>query len=95
MGELSFNLRIYQHLVKSHVDNEHDLKFVCNNLGKMYQEVQAHGCVDNIRVSKLVTELLDEQYQAAIDRGCCGSTDRRITNPVTGNKFIIGCNFGH
>lgn len=90
----TFNLSIYESYVRPKVDNEHDLHFVCNQLSKLYKEID-DACVDNIRISKVTLDEIDSEYQDKYNAGCCGFADRNIVNPLTGNKFRIGFNFGH
>ena len=88
------NLRIYEDYVKSYVTNQDDLKFVCNQLGNLYQSLNDNN-IDNLRVSTFVNGEYSLEYQDLRDSGCCGEVDKIITNPKTMNSFSIGFNFGH
>ena len=51
---------------------------------------------DNFRFCKLVQfNCLSDEYQKAVNKGCCGFFDEEYINPSNGNRFSIGFNFGH
>lgn len=93
----SFNYRIYGKQIKEFIPDigEDDLKWLCNKAGDLYKEVEAAGCVDNFRASRVIDGNWSDRYHGAVASGCCGSTDNRFMNPLTGNEFWLGFNFGH
>ena len=98
LNQTNFNIKIYADDIKSFIPDieEHDLCFIANKAAKLYKKIEPHGCVDNFRVSKISSDgSYSDKYKQAIANGCCGFADRRFKNELTGNKFIIGFNFGH
>lgn len=96
---MKHNMMIYSDIIENWIPNigRHDLIFLCNRSSSLYtKKYKTDGCVDNYRVS-IVGENDDvsERYKEAVDNGCCGSCDIIYTNKVTGNKFMIGFNYGH
>jgi len=93
----SFNLRFYDHAINEWLGeiSEDDRRFVANRAASIYRSVD-DGCVDNLRMSKVIDgAAINPEYHKALDKGCCGFIDRVVTNPLTGNSFVIGFNFGH
>lgn len=88
--DFTFNQRVYGQLVKCHVDNHHDFRFVCNRMGNLYRKID-DGTVDSVRICKGPDMTCD--YLGLI--GCCNEVDELIYNPATGNFFWIGFNNGH
>ncbi len=94
----TFNLKLYGRSIRYWLGDisEDDRRFVSNKAASLYKEVEPCGCVDNLRMSRVVAGLrLNPKYQEAVDNGCCGSVDRSFTNPLTDNTFSIGFNYGH
>lgn len=50
---------------------------------------------NNYRIALVGNREEEEAYDEALAAGCCGYMDRVVTDPVTGYRFKIGCNFGH
>lgn len=92
----TFNLELYSAGVIAWIPDisEHDLKFVCNKASEIYKSLD-DGCVDNFRISRVVDGDTSDEYDRAYRNGCCGSVDQIFTNPLTGNSFMIGFNYGH
>ena len=93
-----FNFKIYSKTIKDFIPDidEHDLCYMSNKAARLYRKCESHGCVDNFRISRIDAEnKYSKLYEKAIEDGCCGSIDRQYKNEVTGNRFIIGFNFGH
>lgn len=94
----TFNTRIYAQRVQDWIPdvNADDLLFLCNRSASIYQQIEAAGCVDNYRVSRVgFFNRVSSAYSRAKAGGCCGYTDVVLKNPVTGNKFAVGFNYGH
>ena len=93
----SFNYQIYGEQVKGFIPDigEDDLKWLCNRAGTLYKELVDAGCVDNFRASRVIDGRWSEAYEDCFAKGCCGFRDDRYTNPLTGNEFFLGFNFGH
>lgn len=51
------------------------------------------SCVDNYRWYKSGDKEGEEAYNAARNKGCCGSFDGSTS--INGEKWFIGCNYGH
>lgn len=95
MSKTSFNAKIYGHIVEQCTDNAMDYSWLCNQLGKLYKEID-DGCVDNCRADVATdNDGKTDNYTRAMNGGCCGSVDRLVTNTQTGSKFWIGFNYGH
>lgn len=90
----SHNYKIYSELVKSFgLTNDHDIKFISNKFGKLYSK---YDCIDNYRICVSDNQMLKTNaYLNIVENGCCGFYDKHIYNPVTGNYFFIGFNYGH
>lgn len=90
----SHNYKIYSELVKSFgLTNEHDIKFISNKFGKVYSK---YDCIDNYRVCLSDKQMLkSDDYLNIVSNGCCGFYDKHIYNPLTGNYYFIGFNYGH
>lgn len=58
-------------------------------------EVARHDldCADNFRAYRVSDGYGFETYQRAADTGCCGYFEGSTV--VDGQKWIIGCNYGH
>lgn len=56
-------------------------------LGAMQDEY-----VDNWRIHPVS---MRDAHDAIAKKGCCGSSDWMFKSPVTGNKYILGYNYGH
>lgn len=98
MSDKSFNQKIYANRIGRWIPDlgEDDMKFLCNVSSNTYRSVKSDGCVDNYRISRVLENgETSKEYQEAKENGCCGFIDKVFTNPKTGNKFIIGFNFGH
>jgi hypothetical protein len=93
-SEMSHNLGLYKSfLERSGVMNIHDQKLLSNKLSGVFQDLD---CSDNYRVCVSdVNKFKSEEYTTIKNRGCCGEYDEFVYNPVTGNYFWIGCNYGH
>lgn len=92
------NEEIYAPIIKSWIPDigADDLKWLCNKAASAYQKLaKEEDCIDNFRVSRLVDGQWSERYADALKNGCCGFEDKKFTNPLTGNRFIAGWNFGH
>lgn len=80
-------------------EDHKDLIWLCNQLARANQrEPDMRDCQDNFRACRKVgvgKRAWSEAYQRARDQGCCGYFDQYFKNPVTGNEFYIGFNFGH
>ena len=50
-------------------------------------------CDDNWRAYRVSDDFLFEEFVDADKRGCCGSFQTTVT--VGGDKWIVGCNYGH
>jgi hypothetical protein len=50
-------------------------------------------CVDNVRFARVSSRKDMRRYRAQQQSGCCGSTDH--VEEINGEKYLIGCNFGH
>ena len=48
---------------------------------------------DNLRVADIDDQAETQRYYDAVDQGCCGSFDIRIT--IENVTFMVGCNYGH
>lgn len=51
--------------------------------------------IDNFRVSRYDDNQWSDAYGKAIEQGCCDEVDNVVTNPSTGNTFIMGFNYSH
>jgi hypothetical protein len=69
-----------------------DYVWLCNQLVKLAHRYR-YECVDSFRVCVSQNGAVTHQYESAIT--CCVQHDVEVTNPVTTNKFWIGCNYGH
>ncbi len=93
-NNLSHNETLYRSIVEAFgVTNDHDIKFICNHLGKAYSKF---CCIDNYRIcysgsNKRTTA----EYDSAVSNGCCGFYDRLLYNEYTDNYFMVGFNHGH
>lgn len=92
------NQQIYASMIRAHIPDigEQDLKWLCNKAATVYSKLaKEEACIDNFRVSRLINGEWSESYADALKNGCCGFEDKEFTNPLTGNHFIVGFNFGH
>lgn len=90
----TYNSEIYDCIVFSEVDNQHDYNFLCNELAKLYKWCdKTGGCVDAVRCCKDNYGEYTAAFASAIT--CCGIANRKIFNKITGNTFWIGFNYGH
>lgn len=48
---------------------------------------------DNFRAYRFIDDYLRKEFEAARNKGCCGCYESATT--VNGQKWIIGCNYGH
>jgi hypothetical protein len=89
----TFNFRIYGAVIQAWIPDigTDDLQFMVNKAAALYQEID-DPCTDNFRVSRLPESAA---YCEAVAGGCCGSVDQEWTNPLTGNSFVVGFNYGH
>jgi len=77
------------------VDNEHDCKWLCNQMASLYQK-NDDGCIDNMRVDKAINgDGKTDGYIRAMQNGCCNRVDKLVVNPITGSAYWIGLNNGH
>lgn len=90
-----FNEEIYGEIVSKSTGNYDDFKWLCNQLSSLYKEIEKEDdCIDSCRVSKVINGSgWDEEYSNTIS--CCGEVNQKVTNPLTGNSFWIGFNYGH
>jgi hypothetical protein len=51
-------------------------------------------CVDNFRMARVWKSSDCRRYQRQKKKGCCGFYDELVIGP-DGNKYLIGCNYGH
>lgn len=49
--------------------------------------------VDNMRVARKWCTTEMAAYNEAVEKGCCGSFDIEVW--IDGEKWAIGCNYGH
>ena len=58
-------------------------------------EIARHGleCSDNYRAYRFKDDHLFKEYMKAAESGCCGCFESSTT--VDGDKWIIGCHYGH
>lgn len=61
-----------------------------HEIAKMTKDLD---CVDNIRVALAGDRMEMNHYRWRKSQGCCGSVDREVF--VNGQRFAIGCNYGH
>lgn len=95
MAKNCFNRRIYGTIAERVTDNSHDRAWLCNQLAKLYKEID-DGCVDNLRADKALADGgKTDNYIRAMYAGCCGTADKLVVNPKTNNSFWIGFNYGH
>lgn len=67
---------------------------VANQLSRHISEMTKDlDCVDNIRVALAGDRMEMNHYRWRKSQGCCGSVDREVF--VNGQRFAIGCNYGH
>lgn len=94
---MSYNYDIYANRIKRWIPHisDKDLPWLCNQCASVYKDID-DGCVDNFRVcSSFGASDMSSEYKTARNSGCCGSRDVRVNNPLTGNAFMIGFNYGH
>lgn len=48
---------------------------------------------DNHRVARKDDDAEMEAYNEAVEQGCCGSFDIEVV--IDGEKWCVGCNYGH
>lgn len=73
-----------------------DLKWLNDKAMALSEELEeSDGAVDNFRVSRVINDTWSAEYANRLEKGCCGSSDERYVNPLTGNNFFMGFNFGH
>lgn len=91
---MSYNYEMYAPYIKIAIPDidENDLKWLCNKSANIYRSLK-DNCVDNYRVS--IGPDKSNEYLAQQNNGCCGSCDRLVKNPKTGNEFWVGFNYGH
>lgn len=81
------------------ISNMHDFIWLCNQIGATMSDYNRRGerCIDNYRLShvQLFTNTYDAHYKCARAQGCCGFHDELLKNPLTGNSFWFGFNYGH
>jgi hypothetical protein len=51
------------------------------------------SCIDNHRFARVDCNEDMSTYLGLRDAGCCGFFDRVVT--IGGEKYMIGCNYGH
>ena len=51
-------------------------------------------CADNYRAYRLSDKFLKRQFLDRKNRGCCGEFESTYID-LSGNKWVIGCNYGH
>jgi hypothetical protein len=57
------------------------------------QEKEHEGdCMDSLRVARIDNAGEMRAFEKA--RSCCGSSEETLTG-VSGQKYIVGCNYGH
>lgn len=91
---MSFNERIYSNLLDFFdVVNTHDRKLLANKLSSAWK---TRSCCDNFRICQSNDDkIVTEEYKKLESNGCCGFFDEYIKNPITGNSYWIGFNYGH
>lgn len=91
---MSYNERLYSHLVQRYIPevSQQDLKWVCNQAANIYRNLN-DPCIDNFRCC--AGDSMNKVYKDAYDKGCCGFCDKVVKNPLTGNTFMVGFNYGH
>lgn len=74
-----------------------DLVWLCNQIAADYKVRGRNDCRDNDRLCRAATftKAPTAHYKMAQARGCCGSHDQILTNPLTSNSYWLGCNYGH
>lgn len=93
-----YNFEIYSADVLEQIPDisEDDLKWLCNQSAEVYKECEKiDDYIDNYRVTRVIDSKVSSCYLERKDSGCCGSLDKPVKNPLTGNSFKIGFNFGH
>ena len=50
--------------------------------------------VDGYRAYRVKDNYLREEYRKVRDGGCCGEMKIGVTDSI-GDKWIVGCNYGH
>lgn len=97
--KMSHNMKIYWDLILYFIPNISlvDLCWLSNKSGNIYRNLGGQGnCIDNYRICRWSgTGNKNHKYKLVQDSGCCGFYDCKHRNPVTGNSFLIGFNFGH
>ena len=58
-----------------------------------YEGLGDEDCVDNYRAYRVSDDFLKDEYIQASNKGCCGSF--QTWTKVNGEKWIMGCNYGH
>lgn len=91
---MSYNEKIYADWVQYYIPEitQQDLTWLCNKAANIYRNLN-DGCIDNFRCC--VGESMSQAYKDAYHNGCCGFSDTVVQNPLTGNVFMIGFNYGH
>lgn len=70
-------------------------KEVGNWLNSCFDDLSyGHYCVDNFRFAQANKAGDRKRYKKKRAKGCCGSFDTYISDPIYG-KFMIGFNYGH
>ena len=93
-----FNFSIYAEEIKQFIPDieDDDLKWLCNKAAEQYKDLETEvEHIDNFRISRIVEDEWSAAYEKVYAKGCCGFSDVKHTNPLTGNEFVIGFNYGH
>ena len=95
--EMTLNNDLFAKEIKDWIEDVDDLelKFLCDECARIYDSIDDE-CIDNFRISRIDSEgMVSIRYLHAAAAGCCGAIYETVKNPVTGNKFFVGFNYGH
>jgi len=96
LSTLSHNERLYRDAILNFIPDiaPDDLKWLCNRSARLYQSIDEKH-IDNFRVMRCRAPWHQSasMYKRAEEKGCFGSIDREVQNPLTGNVFKIGFNY--
>lgn len=97
--ELSYEHHLYQYdnlYLRDDIERYFKNKEIANWLFvKLNSMINENEYADNYRFALAGDSITTALYEYRAKKGCCGSIDEETICPIDGNKYYIGCNFGH
>lgn len=96
---VAHNHRLYSAKIRELIPDidERDLKWLCNQAGKLYGKLTRWGN-NRVRSFRVCRNIDNDQSQVAYwaerGKGWGGSEDETVVNPLTLNSFVVGFHYG-